>query len=485
MVQSTTPSPLVIIPHGDFEKQVFQRLDEALASGFIKQDKYQELRSELQWVLPFQQEQFMVHLNDQIRDASPTLISKPNVRPSATSFTTQTAGTVHVTDDSDLYNTDNWWNDKFNSSVPIPTSSPSAPHTITPPTSVPAAIQTPMTTKLSAHHHVYGNSIPCRDLAATSSLSRTDTRNMAQPASSDLLNQQRRFELDTKTTKISAHDHVYSDSIPYRDLPATPPPFQINTNDLAQSASSDLLNQHTSHFKNIHGKLHQHITFGKHHFTLPPVPPPPAAGNNNKPIHSQGIEDAEKLTDLCSNIQTRGSENQIRSNVTSNLVAEPAAQTTNKHFTVQFDGSLLAEAISSSAELHPSQSLLFNPHCDNKSISEFVSQFDTFSPSSADVKFNFILLQLQLQLQLRFPPYSLSNIIQSPFDAIPDIEPEPPPDSWTTYPCSEFIIIVRFRISLWGSNSMSASFLEFSFTHELVSFSVCSITSTNMPDAML
>ena len=205
MVQSTTPSPLVIIPHGDFEKQVFQRLDEALASGFIKQDKYQELRSELQWVLPFQQEQFMVHLNDQIRDASPTLISKPNVRPSATSFTTQTAGTVHVTDDSDLYNTDNWWNDKFNSSVPIPTSSPSAPHTITPPTSVPAAIQTPMTTKLSAHHHVYGNSIPCRDLAATSSLSRTDTRNMAQPASSDLLNQQRRFELDTKTTKISAH----------------------------------------------------------------------------------------------------------------------------------------------------------------------------------------------------------------------------------------------------------------------------------------
>ena len=384
MVQSTTPSPLVIIPHGDFEKQVFQRLDDALASGFIKQDKYQELRSELQWVLPFQQEQFMVHLNDQIRNATPTLITNPNVQPSAASFTTETAKTVHVTDDSDPCYTNHWWNDKLSPSAPIPTSTPSAPHTITPPTSVPAAIQTPMTTKLSAHDHVYDNSVPCRDLVATSSLSRTDTRNMAQPASSDLLNQQRRFELDTKTTKISAHDHVYSDSVPCRDLPATSPPFQINTNDLAQSASSDLLNQRISHFKNMHRKLYQHFTFGKHHFTLPPVPPPAAAGNNNKQINSQGIEDAEKLTDLCSNIQTRGSENQIRSNVTSNLVAEPA-QTTNKHFTVQFDGSLLAEAISSSAELHPSQSLLFNPHCDNKSISEFVSQFDTFSPSSADV----------------------------------------------------------------------------------------------------
>ena len=101
-------------------------------------------------------------------------------------------------------------------------------------------------------------------------------------------------------------------------------------------------------------------------------------------------EDAEKLTDLCSNIQTRGSKNRIRSDVTTNLVAEPAAQTTNKYFPVQFDGSHIP--ISSSAanhvaseELHLSQSLLFNPLCDNKSISEFVSQFDTFSPSSADV----------------------------------------------------------------------------------------------------
>ena len=295
-------------------------------------------------------------------------------------------------------------------------------------------------------------------------------------------------------TPVSAHDHVCSNSVPCRDLTATTRPIQTDTNNLAQSASSNSLNQRISHFKNIHGKLHQHITFGKHHFTLPPVPAPAAAaGNNTKSIHFQGIEDAETQSDLCSNIQTRGSENRIRSDVTTNLVAEPAAQTTSKHFPVQFDGSHIP--ISSSAanhvaseELHPSQSLLFNPHCDNKSISEFVSQFDTFSPSSADVKFNFILLQLQLQL--RFPPYSLSHIIQSPFDAIPDIEPEPPPNSWTTYLCSVFIIMFRFRISLWGSNSMSLSFLELSCTHELVNqisraCADCSITSTNMPDAML
>ena len=102
MVHSTRPRPLVIIPHGDYDKQVTRHLDEALASGFIKQDKYQDLCNDLQWVLPFQQGQFMVHLNVQIRDASPTLISNPNVRPSAASFTTETAKTVHVTDDSDL-----------------------------------------------------------------------------------------------------------------------------------------------------------------------------------------------------------------------------------------------------------------------------------------------------------------------------------------------------------------------------------------------
>ena len=101
--------------------------------------------------------------------------------------------------------------------------------TFTPPTSVPAGIETPMTTKISAHDHVYSNSVPCRDLPATS--------------------------------------------------PLCGPLIQTDANTLAQSACScsDLLNQRISHFKNIHRKLHQHITIGKHQITLPPAPAPAPA----------------------------------------------------------------------------------------------------------------------------------------------------------------------------------------------------------------
>ena len=105
-----------------------------------------------------------IYRSDQIRIVTPTLTQNPNVRPSAAQFTTEVADTVHVTDDSELHVTDIWRNDKINPSAPIPTSSPSAPHTFTPPTSVLAGIETPMTTKMSAHNRVYSNSVPCRDL---------------------------------------------------------------------------------------------------------------------------------------------------------------------------------------------------------------------------------------------------------------------------------------------------------------------------------
>ena len=62
--------------------------------------------------------------------------------------------------------------------------------------------------------------------------------------------------------------------------------------------------------------------------------------------------------------------------------------------------------------------------------------------------------------------YSEFSVPLLNIDATPDIDPEPPP--WITYLCLVFIILVRFRISLWGSNSMSLSFLELSCTHELV-----------------
>ena len=89
MVQPTTPSPLVIIPHSDFERQASGRLHDALASGFIKEDTYGELCIDLQWALPFQHEQMIVHINDQIKNATPTLIPNSNVRLSAAPFSTE------------------------------------------------------------------------------------------------------------------------------------------------------------------------------------------------------------------------------------------------------------------------------------------------------------------------------------------------------------------------------------------------------------
>ena len=75
MVHPTSPSPLVFIPHGDFEKQVNQRLGDALTSGLIKQAKCRELSHATMGVLPSSehQEAFLIHLNNEIN---------PNVQPS-------------------------------------------------------------------------------------------------------------------------------------------------------------------------------------------------------------------------------------------------------------------------------------------------------------------------------------------------------------------------------------------------------------------
>ena len=111
--------PLGIIPHGDFEKQANQSLDDALASGSIKQDKYRELRYELQWALPFQQQEFMEHIDNQIRNATrfdSTVDSTQRVKANSTVDSTQlvTEGSDDITDP--CY-TANWWNDKFSPSL--------------------------------------------------------------------------------------------------------------------------------------------------------------------------------------------------------------------------------------------------------------------------------------------------------------------------------------------------------------------------------
>ena len=113
--------PLVIIPHGDFEKQANQSLDDALASGSIKQDKYRELRYELQWAQPFQQQEFMEHIDNQIRNATrlnSTVDSTQLVNANSSVDSTQLV--IEGPDDiTDPCYTANWWNDKFSPSEPI------------------------------------------------------------------------------------------------------------------------------------------------------------------------------------------------------------------------------------------------------------------------------------------------------------------------------------------------------------------------------
>ena len=75
-----------------------------------------------------------------------------------------------------------------------------------------------------------------------------------------------------------------------------------------------------------------------------------------------------------------------------------------------------------------------------------------------------------------YPSVSEFSVPLLNIDTTPDIDPEPPP--WITHLCLVFIILVRFRISLWGSNSMSLSFLELSCTHELVKSSFLSFAQT-------
>ena len=189
MVHSTSPSPLVIIPHGDFEKQATQRLDDALTSGLIKQAKYRDLCNDLQWVLPFQQAQFSVHLNDQIPSPQSHL-SNPNVQPSSAASAIQFTVDIDPTanESGDYITTHDLDDEVPPSSVDILPSTPS-PRQIPPPTYVPAVIENPMPTPFSVHDHVCSSPVPCRDITATTRAIQTDTNNLAQSASSNAVNQ--------------------------------------------------------------------------------------------------------------------------------------------------------------------------------------------------------------------------------------------------------------------------------------------------------
>ena len=456
MVHSTSPSPLVIIPHGDFEKQATQRLDDALTSGLIKQAKYRDLCNDLQWVLPFQQALFNIHLNDQIPSPQSHL-SNSNVQPSSAASAVQfTVEIDPAANESGDYITTHDLDDEVPpSSVDILSSTPS-PRQIPPPTSVPAVID---------------NLIP---------------------------------------TPFSVHDHVCSSPVPCRDLTATTRPIQTDTNNLAQSASSNSLNHRISHIKNILRDLPR-ITFGKHVFLLPPIPTTSIQKCISAPTDpiQKSLSNSEahiSQSDLSLQLQVQNPqpENPHSAIITPKVQLDARRSSAYISTVVnQFcpKSSILAE--SANIKVNTSHLLLFNPQCDH--IQSSIIDLYPSSIPSAPVRLMSIPSFHVGTFQFPDTPKHLSSF-QSPaqyaiensysefsvplrnIDAAPDIDPEPPP--WITYLCLVFIILVRFRISLWGSNSMSLSFLELSCTHELVNqisraCADCSITSTNMPDAML
>ena len=383
MVHSTSPRPLVIIPHGDFENQVTQRLDDALTSGLIKQAKYRDLCNDLQWVLPFQQALFNIHLNDQIPSPQSHL-SNSNVQPSSAASAIQfTVDIDPAANESGDYITTHDLDDEVPpSSVDILSSTPS-PRQIPPPTYVPAVIDNPIPTPLSVHDHVCSSPVPCRDLTAT-------TR-----------------------------------------------PIQTDTNNLAQSASSNSVNQRISHIKNIPRDLPR-ITFGKHVFLLPPIPTTSEV-NIQKSLQFQDTEGSEahiSQSDLSLQLQVQNPqpENPHSAIITPKVQLDARRSSTYISTVInQFcpKSPILAE--SANIKVNTSHLLLFNPQCDHISssltnqsaqrpsedsytkiskvfhssnpasmnssniiqssavsaanihIDLQVSQFDTFSPSSADL----------------------------------------------------------------------------------------------------
>jgi len=482
MVHSTSPSLLVIIPHGDFEKQATQRLDDALTSGLIKQDKYLDLCNNLQWALPFQQEQFIVHINDQIRNATPTLIPNPNVRPSAAPFTTGVAKTVHVTDDSDLCNTDNWWNDKFNSSVPIPTSSPSAPKQIIPPTSAPTSV--PAAFHCCAHSPIELPDAPeARRIADSPSDQHARRVTTHQSASSDSLNQHHRKIPSSRKVTIGNHT-IY--------LPPTMS-TQSSAAEKVQSRSEPPAFKSQPNIPISQSEFENQVADNK--IKSQTIPAIRSAQYNQNPLHSTTLLSAP-LRSVTTTTTTSTTSTPISSAPAMALISSAPVMATISSAPYKQDP---LRSTSTQSEIKPAIAdyVVESAAATYKHIIQ-VSNFEF--PVQSIIQDSSFQSPVQSNIQdscFQFSVSSISrysSISEYPFISeypliivtTPAIEPEPPPDLWITFLCmvSLFGIQYSLRTSLWGSNSMSLLFLELSCTHELVNHiflehcAVCSITST-------
>lgn len=203
MVHPTSPSLLVFIPHGDFEKHVNQRLGDALTSGLIKRAKCRELSHAAMGILPSSEhrEAFRIHLNSEINPNVQPSFS--NVQPSGTTsaapFQSNSASSGFIAGSQaatrDL-------NDEVQPSSVATPSSTSSPTQFPPPTYVPTHIENPISTTFSTHGHVCNDSVPCCEPTSIVQSPPADKDKLALSSSSNLPEQCRRPESNWRLITI-------------------------------------------------------------------------------------------------------------------------------------------------------------------------------------------------------------------------------------------------------------------------------------------
>ena len=369
--------PLVIIPHGDFEKQTNQSLDDALASGSIKQDKYRELRYELQWAQPFQQQEFMEHIDNQIKNATRLKSTVDSTQLVTNSTVDSTQLVTEGSDDiCDPCYTANWWNVKFSPSEPIQTSRPSAPCVVTPPTSVPTSVPT-------AFRGCASSLIDTETCHQTTTPSISAQEKQKVISSSNFL--KHKVDLRMQEVKNGTYKILW------------PPTEQI------QSSAPEVIRQKsdTNNQKSVQSQTeirsmvqYPHMKINKQKQNAPYAP-----YISNAPGCAQSVQQNAPYAPYISNAPGQQSIKSL---------------------------SVIAE----SANVK-SQSLLFNPHCDNNS--NFNYETTTTPPQNNNdnfTKFHFqfsvssINRDLNRRLSIYEPVYEYPLNVET----TPAIEPEPPPD---------------------------------------------------------
>ena len=145
------------------------------------------------------------------------------------------------------------------------------------------------------------------------------------------------------------------------------------TNNLAQSASSNSVNQRISHIKNIPRDLPR-ITFGKHVFLLPPIPTTSEV-DIQKSLQFQDTEGSEahiSQSDLSLQLQVQNPQPENPHSAIITPKAQLDARRSSTYISTVINqfcpkSPILAE--SANIKVNTSHLLLFNPQCDHISSS--------------------------------------------------------------------------------------------------------------------